>query len=43
MKTYMFAWNGRKKYIDAFDINEARRMFMETYGFFPENVEITEV
>lgn len=36
MKTYMFSWNGRRKFIDASSYSEARRKFMERFGFFPD-------
>ena len=37
MKTYMFSWNGRRKFIDASTYSEARRKFRKQFGFFPDN------
>lgn len=35
MRTFMYAWNGRKKYIDAVSWQDADALFMERFGFDP--------
>lgn len=42
MRTFMFSWNGRRKFVDASTQVEAERKFMERFGFWPEDVEIEE-
>jgi hypothetical protein len=42
-KTFMFAWNGRRRFIDACCQFDAELQFMERYGFWPNNVQISEV
>ena len=41
IRTYMFTWNGRRKFIDASTYSEARRKFMERFGFFPDPKTVT--
>ncbi len=40
MNTYCFAWNGRRRFIDADNMEDAIGAFMERYGFYPDNANI---
>ena len=37
--TYEFAWNGRRKFVDAIDEEQAKNIFMEIYGLHPDEQE----
>ena len=39
LKTYLFAWTGRKRFIDARSKQSAKSKFMERFGFHPDEVE----
>lgn len=39
MHTYMFQWNGRRKYIDADNVYKALTEFQRRFGFAAEYTE----
>lgn len=41
--TYVFSWNGRRRFIDATDKQDAMDKFQEKYGFYPEDVTVSIV
>jgi hypothetical protein len=43
IRTYRFFWNGRRKFVDAKTEEEAKTLFMERFGFYPDNVIIEEM
>lgn len=43
VKTYMYLFNGRRKYIDAETIEGADKLFMEKFGFSPEGLATVHI